>query len=440
MFPDMASGCDRHISWTWHETALLPDNVSMRGKHVILGVSGGIAAYKSAELVRRLIERGAEVQVVMTAAAREFITAITFQALSGRAVRESLWDPAAEAAMGHIELARWADLVLIAPASADFLARLAGGRADDLLATLCLATTAPLVVAPAMNQQMWLNVATQANVAVLKSRGVRLLGPASGDQACGEVGPGRMLEAVEIADLIEPLLTDAGPLIGKRVLITAGPTRECIDPVRFVSNRSSGKMGFALAQAMCAAGAEVVLVSGPVSLSTPAGVRRINVESAVQMYEAVQQELAGTAVFIATAAVADYRPIEIATRKIKKRSEQLTVAMTRTTDILAAVAARPDRPFVVGFAAETDNVEQHALEKLLRKNLDMIAANEVSSCKAFDCDDNALLVLARGGGRVELPQASKRELASALVALIAERRATASGAATPAALPASKRQ
>jgi phosphopantothenoylcysteine decarboxylase/phosphopantothenate--cysteine ligase len=412
----------------------------MRGKRVILGVSGGIAAYKSAELVRRLIERGAEVQVVMTAAAREFITALTFQALSGRAVRESLWDPAAEAAMGHIELARWADLVLVAPASADFLARLAGGRADDLLATLCLATSAPLVVAPAMNQQMWLNVATQANVATLSSRGVRLLGPASGDQACGEVGPGRMLEAVEIADLIEPLLADPGPLNGKRVLITAGPTRECIDPVRFVSNRSSGKMGFALAQAMRAAGAEVVLVSGPVSLSTPAGVRRINVESAAQMYEAVQQELAGTAVFIATAAVADYRPIEIAPRKIKKRNEQLSVAMTRTTDILATVAARPDRPFVVGFAAETDNVEQHALEKLLRKNLDMIAANEVSSCKAFDCDDNALLVLARGGGRVELPQASKRELASALVALIAERLATACCATTPAALPASKRQ
>jgi phosphopantothenoylcysteine decarboxylase/phosphopantothenate--cysteine ligase len=411
----------------------------MRGKHVILGVSGGIAAYKSAELVRRLIERGAEVQVVMTAAAREFVTAITFQALSGRPVRESLWDQAAEAAMGHIELARWADLVLVAPASADFLARLAGGRADDLLATLCLATTAPLVVAPAMNQQMWLNIATQANVATLKSRGVRLLGPASGDQACGEVGPGRMLEAVEIADLIEPLLTEPGPLSGKRVLITAGPTRECIDPVRFVSNRSSGKMGFALAQAMRAAGAEVVLVSGPVSLSTPAGVRRINVESAQQMYEAVQQELTGTAVFIATAAVADYRPIEIAPRKIKKRDEQLSVAMTRTTDILATVAARPDRPFVVGFAAETDNVEQHALEKLLRKNLDMIAANEVSSCKAFDCDDNALLVLARGGGRVELPQAPKRELARSLVALIAERLATA-GCAAPLALPASNRQ
>lgn len=397
----------------------------MRGKHVILGVSGGIAAYKSAELVRRLVERGAEVQVVMTAAAREFIAPLTFQALSGRAVRESLWDPAAESAMGHIELARWAELVLVAPASADFVARLAGGRADDLLATLCLATTAPIAVAPAMNQQMWLNVATQQNVATLKSRGVQILGPASGDQACGEVGPGRMLEALELAELVAPLLADAGALSGKRVLITAGPTREGIDPVRFVSNRSSGKMGFAVAQALYAAGAEVTLVSGPVSLPTPPGVRRVNVESAAQMYSAVMQELAGTALFIATAAVADYRPTTASPCKIKKSAPQLNVAMERTTDILATVAARPDRPFVVGFAAETDAVEQHALEKLLRKNLDMIAANEVSCCKAFDCEDNALLVLTRGGGRVELPQAPKRELATALVDLIAERLAAA---------------
>ena len=439
MFADMASPCDGHIRRAWHETGLLPDNVGMRGKHVILGVTGGIAAYKSAELVRRLTERGAEVQVVMTAAAREFITATTFQALSGRTVRDSLWDPAAEGAMGHIELARWADLVLVAPASADFLARLTHGRADDLLATLCLATAAPIVLAPAMNQQMWANAATQANVATLESRGVCLLGPASGDQACGEVGPGRMLEAMEIADLVEPLLAVPGPLSGKRVLITAGPTRECIDPVRFVSNRSSGKMGYAVAQAMRAAGAEVVLVSGPVSLCAPAGVQRINVESAAQMFEVVQQQLPGTDVFVATAAVADYRPLEIAPVKIKKRNEQLTVEMTRTADILASVAARADRPFVVGFAAETNNVEQHALEKLLRKNLDMIAANEVSSCKAFDCEDNALLVLSRGGARVELPQAPKRELATALVALIAERlRAAAAPAALPAALPADR--
>jgi phosphopantothenoylcysteine decarboxylase/phosphopantothenate--cysteine ligase len=395
----------------------------MRGKHVLLGVTGGIAAYKSADLVRRLIERGALVQVVMTAAAREFIGATTFQALSGRAVRESLWDSAAEAAMGHIELARWADLVLVAPASADFMARLAGGRADDLLSTLCLATAAPLVLAPAMNQQMWSNAATQANVATLTQRGVRLLGPGVGEQACGEFGPGRMLESTAITDLIEPMLATAGAFAGKRVLITAGPTREAIDPVRFVSNRSSGKMGFAVAEAMRAAGAEVVLVTGPVSLLPPPGVRCIGVESAAQMLEAVQRELPGTHVLVATAAVADYRPVAVADRKIKKKTEQLALEMTRTTDILATVAAGKERPFVVGFAAETDAVEHNALEKLERKNLDMIAANEVGSSKAFDCEDNALLVLWRGGGRVELPRAPKRELATALVELIAARMA-----------------
>jgi phosphopantothenoylcysteine decarboxylase/phosphopantothenate--cysteine ligase len=413
----------------------------MRDKRVILGVTGGIAAYKSAELVRRLIERGAQVQVVMTARAREFITATTLQARSGRPVRESLWDGAAEAAMGHIELARWAELVLVAPATADFLARLAGGRADDLLTTLCLATTAPIVVAPAMNQQMWANIATQANVATLEGRGVRLLGPAIGDQACGEYGPGRMLEPTALADLVEPLIPADGPLRGRRVLITAGPTRESIDPVRFVSNRSSGKMGYAVAQAMRAAGAEVVLVSGPVALAAPPGVRRLSVESAVQMHEAVQQELPGCDVFVATAAVADYRPTAIAGSKIKKKTEQMTLEMTRTTDILATVAARADRPFVVGFAAETDAVEQHAREKLLRKNLDMIAANEVGATKAFDCEDNALLVLWRGGGRAELPRASKSELATALVALIAERlrlNAGLSAAAGPASAGAAK--
>ena len=415
----MTEACDGHIACAWHETVRVADNVAMRDKHVLLGVSGGIAAYKSAELVRRLAERGAQVQVVMTAAAREFIGATTFQALSGRPVRDSLWDAAAEAAMGHIELARWADIVLVAPATADFLARLATGRADDLLSTLCLATEAPIVVAPAMNQQMWANAATQANVALLRQRGVRLLGPATGEQACGEFGAGRMLEATEIADFIEPLLAGAGPFTGKRVLVTAGPTREAIDPVRFVSNRSSGKMGYAVAEAMRAAGAEVVLVSGPVALPPPAGVRCIGVETAAQMLEAVQRELAGTHVLVATAAVADYRPVTVADRKIKKRAEQLTLDMTRTADILATVAAGVQRPFVVGFAAETDSVEQHAREKLERKNLDMIAANEVGTSKAFDCDDNALLVLWRDGGRAELGRAPKRELAAALVALIA---------------------
>src|ERR1700735_1080595 len=277
----------------------------MQGKRILLGVTGGIAAYKSPDLVRRLRERGAEVQVVMTAAAREFVTATTFQAVSGRPVRTDLWDAAAEAAMGHIELARWADLVLVAPASADFLARLAGGQADDLLTTLCLATAAPIAVAPAMNHLMWSNAATRSNVELLAARGIRLIGPGVGDQACGEHGPGRLLEPIEIVAQIAPLLAPAGPLLGRRVLLTAGPTRECIDPVRFVSNRSSGKMGFAMAQSMRDAGADVVLISGPVSLPTPLGVRRLDVESAEQMHAAVLRELPGTAIFICTAGVAE---------------------------------------------------------------------------------------------------------------------------------------
>ncbi|HEY3729926.1 MAG TPA: bifunctional phosphopantothenoylcysteine decarboxylase/phosphopantothenate--cysteine ligase CoaBC [Steroidobacteraceae bacterium] len=393
----------------------------MQGKRILLGVTGGIAAYKSAELVRRLIEHGAQVQVVMTAAAREFVTATTFQALSGRPVRSDLWDAEAEAAMGHIELARWAELVLIAPASADFLARLAHGLADDLLSTLCLATAAPIAVAPAMNALMWRNPATRANVELLSSRGVHLLGPAVGDQACGEHGPGRLLEPTDIVAQLAPLLTPSGPLRGRRVLLTAGPTRECIDPVRFVSNRSSGKMGFAMAQAMRAAGAEVVLVSGPVSLPTPLGVRRVDVESCEQMYAAVQRELPGTAIFVGTAAVADYRPTSCSEQKIKKTSETLDLEMTRTTDILAQVSAGPARPFMVGFAAETNTVEHYARAKLLAKNLDLIAANEVGHTKAFDCDENSLLVLWRGGGRVELPVANKGELARALTGLIIER-------------------
>ncbi len=392
----------------------------MEGKRILLGVSGGIAAYKSAELVRRLVEGGAVVQVVMTAGARQFITPITLQALSGRAVRTDLWDPAAEAAMGHIELARWAELVLVAPATADFLARLAHGLADDLLSTLCLASAAPLVVAPAMNQQMWQHPATQTNVELLAQRGVRILGPGVGSQACGEIGPGRMLEPGEIAELVAPLLPGERPLAGRRVLITAGPTRECIDPVRFLSNRSSGKMGFAVAQAMREAGAEVVLVSGPVSLPTPPGVRRIDVESGQQMYDAVQRELAGTAIFVGTAAVADYRPTRCADHKIKKSQETMPLELTRTVDILAQVSASNPRPFVVGFAAETDAVEQHAGAKLLAKNLDVIAANEVGHSKAFDCEENALVVLWRGG-RIELPAAPKRQLARALTALVIER-------------------
>ena len=389
----------------------------MQGKRILLGVTGGIAAYKSPDLVRRLRDRGAEVQVVMTGGAREFVTPTTFQAVSGRTVRSDLWDAAAEAAMGHIELARWADAVLIAPASADFLARLATGQANDLLSTLCLATEAPIAVAPAMNHVMWANAATRANVATLAQRGVQVFGPAEGDQACGEIGEGRMLEPVDLAERVLALLSASGALAGRRVLITAGPTRERIDPVRFVSNRSSGKMGFAVAQAAREAGATVVLVAGPVSLPTPPGVARIDVESAADMLAAVLRELPGTDIFISTAAVADYRPARAAEQKIKKTAESLELAMERTADVLATVAARADRPYAVGFAAETESVEQNARTKLMKKNLDMIAANEVGHDKAFDCDDNQLIVLSRNG-RHELPRAGKLTLARGLIALI----------------------
>ncbi|MGH8304753.1 MAG: bifunctional phosphopantothenoylcysteine decarboxylase/phosphopantothenate--cysteine ligase CoaBC, partial [Steroidobacteraceae bacterium] len=382
----------------------------MQGKHILLGVSGGIAAYKSPDLVRRLRERGAEVQVVMTAGAREFVTATTFQAVSGRTVRSDLWDAAAEAAMGHIELARWADAVLIAPASADFLARLAAGQADDLLATLCLATEAPIAVAPAMNHVMWANPATRANVATLTARGVRVFGPAAGDQACGEIGEGRLLEPLELAEHVGALLNTGGELAGRRVLITAGPTRERIDPVRFISNRSSGKMGFAVAQAAREAGATVVLVAGPVTLPTPPGVQRIDVESAADMLAAVLREIEGTDIFISTAAVADYRPARAAQQKIKKTSDCLELSMERTIDVLATVASRVERPLVVGFAAETEAVEQNARTKLMKKNLDMIAANEVGHDKAFDCEDNQLIVLSRNA-RHELGRAGKLTLA-----------------------------
>jgi phosphopantothenoylcysteine decarboxylase/phosphopantothenate--cysteine ligase len=408
-------------------------NASPRPHRILLGVTGGIAAYKAAELVRRLKERGADVQVVMTAGAREFVTPLTFQALSGRPVRTDLWDAAAEAAMGHIELARWAELVLIAPASADFLARLASGQADDLLATLCLATTAPIAVAPAMNRAMWGNAATQANVATLRARGLRVLGPAAGEQACGEVGEGRMLEAAEIASaVLDGGHADAaaasaaahagarGPLAGRHVVITAGPTREALDPVRFISNRSSGKMGFAIASAAYEAGARVTLISGPVSMPTPPGVRRIDVESARQMYDAVHAAVGTADVYVGAAAVADYTPVCCADRKIKKTSDGLELQLTKAPDILASVAALERRPFTVGFAAETNDVEKHALDKLQRKRLDLIAANEVGESKAFDRDDNALLVL-WDGGRRELALKSKAELAREFVALVGER-------------------
>ena len=396
---------------------------------ILLGVTGGIAAYKSADLVRRLRERGAEVQVVMTAAATEFVTPLTFQALSGRPVRTSLWDAAAEASMGHIELARWADRVLVAPATADFIARLAHGIADDLLSTLCLATESPIAIAPAMNRVMWTNAATQANVATLASRGISVFGPGEGGQACGETGAGRMLEPAELADLLlarspTPAARSVGALAGRKVVVTAGPTRERIDPVRFITNRSSGKMGYAVAAAARDAGAEVVIVSGPVNLPAPDGVRRVCVETAEQMLAAVNEELAGTDVFIAAAAVSDYRPLQVSAEKIKKTSDSLLLALSRTPDILATVAAGDPRPFVVGFAAETQNVERNALAKLEGKRLDMIAANQVGDGLAFDCDDNALTVY-WPDGKLELPRAGKAELAARLIEVIAERHAAA---------------
>lgn len=393
-------------------------------QRILLGITGGIAAYKAPDLVRRLRERGAEVQVLMTAGAQQFVTALTLQAVSGRPVRTGLWDPAAEAAMGHIELARWADQIVIAPATADFIARLAHGLADDLLATLCLATTAPIAVAPAMNQQMWANPATQANINVVTQRGVRVLGPAAGEQACGEVGLGRMLEPVQLAELILATPSAESPvkglLQGLKVVVTAGPTRERIDPVRFISNRSSGKMGYAVAQAAYEAGAEVVLVSGPVQVCTPSGVTRIDVESAEQMMCAVRQHITGADIFIASAAVSDYRACEIACEKIKKTADTLSLSLTRTPDVLATVAQLDQRPFLVGFAAETNQMEKYALGKMEKKRLDMIAANQVGDRLGFDCDDNALTVLWPGGRR-QLGRTSKPELAQQLVALIAER-------------------
>ncbi len=389
-------------------------------RRILLGVTGGIAAYKAADLVRRLRERGAEVQVILTEGAARFVTPLTFQALSGRPVRVGLWDEAAEAAMGHIELARWADLVLIAPASADFLARLAGGLADDLLATTCLATTAPIAVAPAMNQQMWTAAATQANVQTLRTRGVLVLGPGVGSQACGETGAGRLLEPSEIAARVFASDPSTGSLAGRHVVITAGPTREPIDPVRFLSNRSSGKMGFAVAAAAQAAGARVTLVAGPVSLATPTGVARIDVETAAQMYRAVHEAISDCDVYIGAAAVADYTPGCCADNKIKKTSDTLDLHLEKAADILASVAALERRPFVVGFAAETTNVEAHARAKLERKKLDLIAANEVGAERAFDREDNALLLL-WPGGRKELALKSKAELAHEFVAFIADR-------------------
>ena len=431
--------------------------------NIILGVAGGIAAYKSPEIVRRLKDAGHEVRVVMTAGAQAFVTPLTFQAVSGEPVHRDLLDETAEAAMGHIELARWADVVLAAPATANLMARLAHGFADDLLATLCLATPAPIVLAPAMNQQMWRAAATQGNLEVLVGRGVRIIGPDAGWQACGDVGPGRMSEPADIVSELlgedgsassraassgaassapaapGPTAPDSGdapagdpdsagaaesaaPLAGVRVLVTAGPTREAIDPVRFISNHSSGKMGFAVAAAALGLGAEVDLVAGPVALEPPPGVGVVPVGSATDMHREVLARAAGCDIFIATAAVADYTPADPAPGKIKKAASPLSLELRPTPDILAEVAALDDPPFTVGFAAETEDLERHARSKLERKRLDLIAGNRVGgSGLGFDSDRNALLVLWPDGGRADLPAGPKTLLARQLLALVTER-------------------
>ncbi|WP_435013043.1 bifunctional phosphopantothenoylcysteine decarboxylase/phosphopantothenate--cysteine ligase CoaBC [Xanthomonas arboricola] len=408
------------------------------GQRLLLCVGGGIAAYKSLELVRRLRDAGAQVQVAMTSGAQQFVTPLSFQALSGQPTRTTLWDSAAEQAMGHIELARWADQVIVAPATADLLARLAHGLADDLVSTLCLATTAPLTVAPAMNHRMWLHPATQANVATLSARGVRVVGPEDGPLAEGESGPGRLAEPAAIIAALAGGAGSAAPLVSKaaaapsfvpssaqldglRIVISAGPTFEDLDPVRYVGNRSSGKMGYALAAAAASQGADVVLVSGPVHQTTPAGVRRIDVRSAAQMRDAVLGAFPAD-IYIGAAAVADYTPKRVVAQKIKKTGETLTLELVRTPDILAEVAAQTGAlKLVVGFAAETHDVEHYARGKLAAKRLDLIIANQVGiEGGGFESDNNAATAYWQGGERA-FPSSSKTELADQLLALIAER-------------------
>ena len=400
----------------------MSDSPENGGIRILLGVTGGVAAYKSPELVRRLREKGAQVQVVLTPGAGQFVSPLTFQAVSGRRVRDDLWDEGAEAAMGHIELARWADLVLVAPATAHFMATLTAGMAEGLLSTLCLATQAPVLVAPAMNQAMWQHPSVQANRQVLEQRGVRFLGPAHGDQACGEDGPGRMVEPEEIVDRVfaEPIAIGSQSLKGLCTVITAGPTREPIDPVRYITNRSSGKMGYALAAAARRAGADVVLVSGPVAVPTPRGVRRVDVETAEEMYAGVHQCIGDADIFIGCAAISDYKPDCVADQKIKRTGSTLNLQMVRSPDTLASVAALDNRPFTVGFAAETQNLRENARSKLVHKGLDMIAANRVGRDCGFDLETNSLTVLWEDGEAL-LEQAPKTVVATRLVQLIAER-------------------
>jgi len=390
---------------------------SLTNKRVLLGITGGIAAYKCAELVRLLIKAGASVQVAMTRAATEFITPLTMQALSGHRVHVDLLDPEAEAAMGHIELARWADLILIAPATADFIARMAQGRADDLLSTLILASSAPIAVAPAMNQAMWSDRSTQDNVLALRNKGCYLFGPAEGDQACGDVGPGRLLEPEQLLEACDGLF-EPGLLAGRRVLVTAGPTREPIDPVRFISNHSSGKMGYALAAEAAAAGALVTLISGPTSLDAPDRVERLNVQSARDMLDACLARIDGIDIFIGVAAVADYRPAEVSEAKIKKSEETMQLHLIRNLDIISHIASLELRPFMVGFAAETSNVVENGRSKLRDKKLDLLFANHATETFGSDSVD-ATAIYAEG--EEELGPGNKHQVARKMLKLIAMR-------------------
>ncbi len=393
--------------------------VTLTNKRVLLGVSGGIAAYKSADLVRRLRDAGAEVRVVMTRSATEFITPLTMQAVSGHPVYQELLDTDAEAGMGHIDLARWSDLVLVAPASANFIARLTQGRADDLLSAVCLATAAPVAVAPAMNQQMWSNAATQENLATLRKRGVHVFGPGEGSQACGDIGLGRMFEPTQLVELATELFKSRG-LDGLTVVVTAGPTWEAIDPVRAITNKSSGKMGYAVAVAAIEAGANVILIAGPTALPDPERVTAIHVTSAQEMYDTVHAHIGAADIFIGVAAVADYRVAAPQSNKIKKNAERMTLELIRNPDILESVAKLARRPFTVGFAAETDDVVANARAKLEKKNLDLIAANRVGlPGSGFESDENQLTLIERERV-IELPAGNKRTLARALIHHIAE--------------------
>ena len=389
--------------------------LSFTNKRILLGITGGIAAYKCAELTRLLIKAGCDVRVGMTRAATEFITPLTMQALSGQRVHLDLLDSDAEAAMGHIELARWADLVLIAPGTADFIARISQGQANDLLSTMVLATSAKVAIAPAMNQAMWANDSTITNLNVLVDRGYHIFGPAEGEQACGDVGPGRMIEPAQLLELSASLF-ETGELAGKNFVITGGPTREAIDPVRFISNHSSGKMAYALAAEAVAAGAKVTLISGPVNLSTPESVKRIDVISAAQMLRATHEAMTNCDVFIGVAAVADYRPVEIERQKIKKSDEQMQLTLVKNPDIISEIAQLKEKPFVVGFAAETNDIISNGRDKLKRKNLDMLFANNAT--ETFNSDSIFVTALTETN-ETELKAGNKNVVARNMLQLIA---------------------